>query len=203
MSTNKKLQELQNLAWRSLSGEFKEVVKNYYQYALKHYQISSLQRNVANTLEHFFGTDNLTSDAEGEEMLTVPRIQIQKLYSSIKKVNDPSSKDYINGVLNTLDALFGSKCLPDEGTDCTPVEPKPAEPFKVGDKVKVVNDDHHGNRYIGRVTEITSVDDSDDIYPYKTDLYDDLLGDYGMVHDTSNPTPSRKTKIQSLFAPNP
>lgn len=78
-------------------------------------------------------------NAEGEEMLTVTRSQIQKLYSSTKKVNDPSSKDYINGVLNTLDTLFGSKCLPDETvSDCYQLtEPKLAEPkYHIGEEVR-------------------------------------------------------------------
>lgn len=165
MSTNKKLQELQNLAWRSLSGEFKEVVKNYYQYALKHYQISSFQRNVSNTLEHFFGTDNLTSDAEGEEMLTVSRKRVQEIYKTSKEIVNNEQfgtcqYSMHSQIMCVLENLFGSKCLPDEGTDCTPVEvgvaenattsnvdsldsnveslePKPAEPkFKEGDIVR-------------------------------------------------------------------
>ena len=67
-------------------------------------------------------------DAEKEEMLMVPRSQMQKLYASTKKVNDPSSKDYINGILNTLDTLFGSKCQPDESvSNCHQLpEQKPA-----------------------------------------------------------------------------
>lgn len=120
----KELQDLQDLAWRSLSGEFKEVVKNYYQYALKHYQISSFQRNVSNTLERLFGTENLTSDAEGEnEILCVSRKNVQRMYSynEDKLSRDPTNKGALLLKLR-LDALFGSKCLPDEGTDCTPVE---------------------------------------------------------------------------------
>ncbi|HAB41834.1 MAG TPA: hypothetical protein DCE24_08255 [Porphyromonadaceae bacterium] len=92
-------------------------------------------------------------DAEGEEMLTVPRSQMQKLYASTKKVNDPSSKDYINGILNTLDTLFGSKCLPDLSENLS--EQKPAESkFKIGDHVRVISADKYGESgYIVKVEE--------------------------------------------------
>lgn len=53
-------------------------------------------------------------------------------------------------------------------------EPKPAEPkFKVGDKVRIVSDIHHNNKYIGEVTEVVYVDD-DPILPYEVDLCNDV-----------------------------
>ena len=82
------------------------------------------------------------TDAEGEEMLTVPRNKVQELYAKAKDIYDLYTNatcinsleshaiDISTGKMKILDTLFGSKCLPD-------VEPKPAEPkFKVGDKVR-------------------------------------------------------------------
>lgn len=53
-----------------------------------------------------FGEHNLTSDAEGEEMLTVPRsrvIEVRNKYAT-----------YVGFKLQPLYDLFGSKCMPDE-----------------------------------------------------------------------------------------
>lgn len=89
------------------------------------------------------------------------------------------------------------KNLPDEGTDCTPVEadvpsyipstkpdvpnsePKPSIPkfkHKLGDKVRIVNDWSHGYKHNGEVTEIVAIDESDPEVPYKVDIYDEEEG---------------------------
>lgn len=67
-------------------------------------------------------------------------------------------------VVDLLDRLFGPKCLPDGnssnvdeiGKDCNvdSSEPKPAEPFKVGNKVKVYK---IGNVFDGAIGEIIDV----------------------------------------------
>ena len=147
----KELQDLQDLAWRSLSGEFKEVVKNYYQYALKHYQISSFQRNVSNTLERLLGTENLTSDAEGEEILTISRKRVQEMYAATQLEGMQQAEDVerADHYAEALRALFGEKCLPDNVDSSEPnvdsshgkvesLAPKPSEQkYQVNDKVKV------------------------------------------------------------------
>lgn len=93
------------------------------------------------------------TDAEGEEMLTVSRKKIQKVYrqnkEEINRENVSSSdKDCYETVNEVLKTLFGSKCLPDNVDSSEPnidsshgnvdsLKSKPAEPkFKVGDKVK-------------------------------------------------------------------
>lgn len=84
------------------------------------------------------------TDAEGEEMLTVSRKKIQKVYrqnkEEINRENVSSSdKDCYETVNEVLKTLFGSKCLPDEACNIASnvasskpyvdsSEPKPAEP---------------------------------------------------------------------------
>lgn len=141
--------ELIDRAWACLPREFKQEVKNQYRDGFND------DRKAIGIL---FGIDNLLSDTEGEEMLTVSRKRVQEFYSKCKEVtmNPKSYPDYAHesalSRMALLDILFGSKCLPDEGTDCTPVEvgvaentttsnvgslePKPAEPkFKIGDEL--------------------------------------------------------------------
>lgn len=100
----------------------------------------------------YFGHHNLTSDAEGEEMLTVPRKKVQELFNEYqelygetkgkchdKEVALSASRFY--GKMCALSDLFGSKCLPDEAcnvasSDVAGSKSKPAEPkFNPGDKV--------------------------------------------------------------------
>lgn len=137
--------ELQNKAWSCLPKEFKEEVKELYDSGIKMMDIrpsaSEIYANKLSTLEGIFGIHNLTSDAEGEEILMAPRKKVQEMYAHYDAIStDPDRpKDYIescyefaDGIIIALDELFGSKCLPDEA-------PKPAEPkFKVGDKASYV-----------------------------------------------------------------
>ena len=111
---------------------------------------SEFHKNRTDLLYELFGDNlhwqnNLTSDAEGEEMLTVSRKRVQEFYAKCKEVtmNPKSYPNYAHesalSRMALLDILFGSKCLPDEEKSEIPIlskEPKPAEPkFKVGDKV--------------------------------------------------------------------
>ncbi len=111
--------ELQDKAWSVLPKEFKEEVKKYF----AHY------RCAINTYEaiinHIFGLHNLTSDAEGEEMLTVPRKKVQEMWQRAYKQESQYSRTqdssvareelyYNRGIMSIIDTLFGSKCLPDE-----------------------------------------------------------------------------------------
>lgn len=101
-------------------------------------------------------------DAEGEdETLYVSRKKIQYFFEKLRTVGE-------NYVAFALQSLFGSKCLTDEGIDCTLVEvgvaenatttQKPAEPkFKVGDKVKDISSPHDDGIY--RVNDIKKSSD--------------------------------------------
>lgn len=111
--------ELIDLAWPVLQKEFKEYIMKVYKAALE------CSRVDAHFLENIFGRHNLTSDAEGEDMLTVSRKRVQEMYAHYDAISsDPDRpKDYIesiyeyaDGVTIALDDLFGSKCLPDENS---------------------------------------------------------------------------------------
>lgn len=150
---------LQDLAWSLLPKEFKEEVKKYYQGVCRYDNLYSAL-GATEILELLFGKHNLTSDAEGEEMLTVSRKAVIRNYKEkvAWKNHIQASKydrDVNTGWCNALRFLFGLKCLPDEAieqlepkvnSDYASVpekifaskwdktEPKPAGPkFKVGD----------------------------------------------------------------------
>lgn len=146
-------QELQDKAWRVLPVEFREEVKKEYAKCvaididdnpnLPAYAVESAISRRA-LLEMLFGHHNLTSDAEGEEMLTVSRKKVQRRYHMAYKCKHSGllSHDDVQfwkGWQGALDDLFGSKCLPDElpEDNFAKSEPKPAEPkFNLGDIVR-------------------------------------------------------------------
>lgn len=191
--------ELQDYVWQKcgLPKEFKEEVKYEYNRVATKARKDEYDLGFMHAHEGMFGIHNLTSNAEGDdEMLTVSRKQIDALQGEIfKAIMDAHDADdwqdaahYILDVMTrSFAALFGSKCLPDEGTDCTPVEvgvaentttsnvdslePKPSEPkFKEGDIVRY--------RYSGKLY----------IVECKTGKYNYALrqpdGDV-MIHDVS------------------
>lgn len=133
--------ELQDLVWSILPKEFKEEVKKVYQKLQEqrkecdrlHFDNAraKVQERIV-ILQYFFGEHNLTSDAEGEEMLTCEKNRVQQQYkraSILKDDSDPKWELVGDQIERVLIGLFGSKCLPD-------IEPKPAEPkFKVGDEL--------------------------------------------------------------------
>lgn len=162
---------LQDHVWKHcLPKEFKEEVKRMYETA-KSYVLGDIEINAQvceAVLSELFGYHNLTSDAEREEMLTVKAKTVREMYAANDRLKSSfpgtiaeADADKINHILRHL---FGSKCLPDEGTDCTPIEvgvaenamtsnvdsshgnveslePKPAEPkfkYNIGQKVKSV-----------------------------------------------------------------
>lgn len=111
-------------------------------------------------------------DAEGEEMLTVPRKDVIAEFDKLHKYSYQCSDLQLG--LNAFRALFGSKCLPDETKPLSqnPLENcdnedhistddnKTAEPkFKVGDLVIVdaPTNDLHGK--IGTVTHLDHVNE--------------------------------------------
>ncbi len=118
--------EIQDLAWAILPKEFKEEVKEIYDSGIKMMDIrpseSQVYANKLSTLEGIFGIHNLTSDAEGEEMLTVSRKKVQDNYAYKMEIKGRHTttehdKDMITGWCNALYFFFGSKCLPDAHED--------------------------------------------------------------------------------------
>lgn len=138
--------ELQDLAWSLLPKEFKEEVKRIWSVEVdcaNKYK-SEMHKNRTDLLYELFGEhlhwqNNLTSDAEGEEMLMVEKRKVQDVYKTSHEIVSNEvygSKMYSMHlqILCVLEALFGSKCLPDVPSsdahedNFATKEPKPAEP---------------------------------------------------------------------------
>lgn len=69
---------------------------------------------------------------EGEEMLTCEKSKVQEVYKTSKEIvnnEQYGTRQYSmhTQIMCVLENLFGSKCLPDECTDCTPIEVGVAE----------------------------------------------------------------------------
>lgn len=167
--------ELQDRAWSILPKEFKEGVKKEY------YDDNSNPFELAQ-LEAIFGIHNLTSDAEGEEMLACEKGKVHAIYAYNEEIlsADPThSGAWL--LKNKLTELFGPKCLPYEepplkitaAEDCIAMakeemgiqdEPKPAEPkFKVGDKV-VLSPKSIKNGFWDEALTIKAVNSEDNTY---------------------------------------
>lgn len=103
--------ELQNKVWSILPKEFKEEVK-------RNFQLTDADCIAYEILIDLFGIHNLTSDTEGEEMLTCEKSKVQKVYNTsreIVKAENPDSLMYSmhTQIMCVLESIFGSKCLPD------------------------------------------------------------------------------------------
>ena len=143
--------ELIDRVWACLPREFKEKVKKKYARCVKideddnpHLPAYAVKSAISRRalLEKLFGEHNLTSDAEGEEMLICEKSKVQRAYNTsreIVKAENPDSLMYSmhTQIMCVLESIFGSKCLPDAHEDnFTRTEPKPSEPkFKIGDEL--------------------------------------------------------------------
>ena len=128
--------ELIDKAWACLPKEFKEEVNEIYHNAVVRHPCG--YNHKTDLLKYLFGHHNLTSDAEGEEMLMCEKSKIQKVYNTsreIVKAENPDSLMYSmhTQIMCILENIFGSKCLPDAHEDnFAKSEPKPAEPKNEG-----------------------------------------------------------------------
>ena len=140
---------------------------------------------------------NLTSDAEGEEILTCEKSKAMQLYSHLLDLveNERMSEHYSKWCdlereyialfgENVFADYFGSKCLPDANEDnFVSIEPKPAEPkFKIGDELAMdkrivvkVDEVFADGKYLvySRIGNIYIVKESD-LKPY-TEQREDLI----------------------------
>lgn len=90
---------------------------------------------------------HLTSDAEEEEMLTVPRSKVQEMWQRVyeqeakysKTEQNPTTREelyYNRGIMSVIDTLFGPKCLPDKNSPKVERLEKNDEPkYHKGEKV--------------------------------------------------------------------
>lgn len=111
--------ELIDHVWKHcLPKEFKEEVKKLYSKFYNEKPHSDCSYGYIGLLIKLFSIDNLTSDAEGEEMLTVPRKDIVELYQEVQKTISQCKGTELAiqaiGTKNVLWSFFGSKCLSDE-----------------------------------------------------------------------------------------
>lgn len=115
--------ELIDRAWACLPREFKEEVKKEY------YHDDSNPFELAQ-LEAIFGIHNLTSDAEGEELLTCEKYKVEEALNYCDELDSISgSHNMLNWGKQMIVYLFGSKCLLDEDVhedNFTSIGPKPA-----------------------------------------------------------------------------
>lgn len=116
--------ELQDLVWSILPKEFKEEVKRIGNILNKDASvmfgtIGQLSHKHLDLFVKLFGIHNLTSDPEGEEVLTVPRKRVQEMFGEAQKAVPTCEHDrgFRNAELTLLRNLFGTKCLPDEKID--------------------------------------------------------------------------------------
>ncbi|MDE6246659.1 MAG: hypothetical protein K2M41_02300 [Muribaculaceae bacterium] len=126
--------------------------------------------NVEFILDELFGSHNLTSDTEPEEMLMVSKKQVLTELCRAANLQNDKEEDWIRAgeeIEFTLTQLFGDKCLPDKELEQASVQVESKPKFKVGDKVRVVEE----GDYKGMVTEIIAVDESDEDCPYQIDSY--------------------------------
>lgn len=204
--------ELIDKAWACLPREFREEVKRLAQYYSRHVSaLFGMERQRADKFYRefvsLFGIHNLTSDAEGEEMLTVSRKEIQQLVAANDKlIKKHPGRDSIEAVQaktvsTILNRLFGSKCLPDE-------EPKPAEPkFKVGDRVRVKGYGYEPNLHKGDIGEILGINDNEQCFVlFKKSqawIYADCLEPYTEPVGTKDDTTNAKRQAENILTKDP
>lgn len=161
--------ELIDKAWACLPRDFKEKVKFEYHRVATKARKEEYDLGFMHAHEGMFGIHNLTSDAEGEEMLTAMKWKVQEQYANYNKELKHDGLRHIEyekakEVVKVLYYLFGSKCLPDDGDNLSP-ETKPAEPkFKVGDKVRIKGCGYEPNLHKGDIGEILDTNDKEQCF---------------------------------------
>lgn len=146
----------QDLAWRVLPKEFKEEVKEIYSIAITYHPRG--YNHKTDLLKYLFGRYNLTSKAEGEEILTCEKSKVQRAYNTsreIVKAENPDSLMYSihTQIMCVLESIFGSKCLPDAHEDnFTRTEPKPSEQSMTDSETEHTKDEF-ATRMQGKFTE--------------------------------------------------
>lgn len=115
--------ELIDHVWKyCLPKEFKEEVKEIYLNAVVHHPCG--YNHKTDLMKYLFGRNNLTSDVEGEEILTCEKSKVQRAYNTsreIVKAENPDSLMYSmhTQIMYVLENIFGSKCLSDEDSGST------------------------------------------------------------------------------------
>lgn len=111
--------ETQDLLWSVLSKKDKKNIKKEFSITTDNSKWDDAY-NAA--LVETFGLNNLTSDIEENEILTIPRKTIQKIYSDNcveihRECVSESDRDCYEAINEVLKTMFGSKCQLDEKSD--------------------------------------------------------------------------------------
>lgn len=102
--------ELQNKVWSILPKEFKEEVKEIYSNAITYHPCG--YNHKTDLLKYLFGRHNLTSKAEGEELLTCEKYKVEEALNYCDELDSISgSHNMLNWGEQMIAYLFGSKCL--------------------------------------------------------------------------------------------
>lgn len=102
--------EHQNKVWSILPKEFKEEVKEIYLNAVEHHPCG--YNHKTDLLKYLFGRHNLTSKAEGEELLTCEKYKVEEALNYCDELDSISgSHNMRNWGEQMIAYLFGSKCL--------------------------------------------------------------------------------------------
>ena len=164
------IKEQQDLNWACLPKEARKEIRLFWELDTlpvhPDYDSDSVAEGAAYILTELFGYHNLTSDTEPEEVLMVSRKEVQDRVKTFSNPNWASNEEETYGaqlVIDTLDLLFGDKCLPDKEvltaknvTESVIAQPKT---LNVGDKVKIIGSGTEaGKAKIGEVGEILDID---------------------------------------------
>ena len=156
--------EQQNTNWACLPKETRTAIRLDYNNVLHNPRLDKFDSVYLAAFEDIFGKHNIASDTEPEEMLTIPRKDVQEFYAEICKTIDRSQDTNVRicsqGKIIALKSLFGDKCLPDKEVltaenvnESVIAQPKT---LNVGDKVKIILCTHP--EYRDKVGIITSID---------------------------------------------
>lgn len=105
--------QTQDQLWRCAPKAFRDSVKQIYK---------NTELETKFLLRDIFGTFNLTSDAEPEEMISLEKGKVQFMFDGLDDtpVRCEFDRGYKTGKEFILHGLFGSKCLPDDGDKLSP-----------------------------------------------------------------------------------
>lgn len=214
--------KVQDLLWLVLSKEDKKKIK-------KQYSIATNDRKWDDAfdaaLEDTFGLKNLTSDMKEDEMLTIPRKTIQKIYGDNcvelrRECVSDSDKDCYKAVNEVLKTLFGSKCYLDEKSDTDDKSKIDEQKFYKGDEVCCNYKDYLVEDYRCDVIECCCGKDMNGYY-YKLENRTGYVWEYDLIPyrlcsgstcskqeiDTTNlphkndfPSKNHLEHVQSLYA---
>lgn len=222
--------ELIDRVWKYfLPKEFKEEVKAHYAGLNTAYQallgkdsLTNAECDRCNVMREnivlynmYFGLHNLTSDAEGEEMLTVRANLVRELYQRAKEIEEESKRAHspmevakYRGVQRGIEDLFGSKCLPDEDSpiEATSAQTATSPTFKAGNKVCCISPEYKGVYKVCRYIEngFYSCVDSDGYYfvfhesnlePYTEPVENHIAGERKMVDNILKDSFSKERRL--------